>query len=121
MKDSLARGDIEGLKASLDRLRERVGYGTVGESSLIVQINKLHNRLSALEAQNYLVEKQCPVCGHVTLMKKQGALVQYDPVASNDGSLVARYNTVRPEGFYCFGCGKSYKETSRTELEEMGG
>jgi transposase-like protein len=52
-------------------------------------------------------------------MKWDAGLMRYDPEASNDGLLVARFQTVRPSGWYCYGCGKTFKESSKTTLEEV--
>ena len=100
-KDSWARGEIRQLWE---------GIGTVSRRQ-----DDFEQRLNSTE----LVEKPCPACGRVTLMKKQAALVEYDPEASNDGLLLARYKTVRPEGFYCYSCGGTFRESTQAVLEEV--
>ena len=106
-KDSWARGEIR-------QLWEEIGTALRWQE-------RLSERVAELERHqcSELVEKSCPTCGRLTLMKKQAALVEYDPEASNDGLLLARYKTVRPEGFYCYSCGGTFRESTKAVLEEV--
>jgi len=109
MKDSIARDEARKALSREAVLRDAVAEWRAEEN----------RRLWKLEEGLGYVEKDCPVCGHVTLMKKQAALVEYDPEASNDGLLLARYKTVRPEGFYCYSCGGTFRESTKAVLEEV--
>ena len=124
MKDREARDNIEALwKLLVDRnwFFGRVPFKS--DTTLWAKVRNLEQcgtRLGTqLENALQFHEKDCPVCGHVTLMKWDAGLMRYDPEASNDGLLVARFQTVRPSGWYCYGCGKTFKESSKTTLEEV--
>ena len=85
MKDKEARDDIRGLK----------------------------ERARGLETRVNLQEKDCPVCGHVTLMK-MGWTCRHDidggfVSTTTWGPLGVRNDT--PQMLYCYSCGKTFKES----------
>jgi rRNA maturation endonuclease Nob1 len=60
------------------------------------------------------VEKDCPVCGHVTLMKR--VVPPYREPVMDRADFMARYEGCKTH-FYCYVCGHTFKEG--TKLEEI--
>jgi len=70
-----------------------------------VQGDKLENRQAP-------IEKDCPVCGHVTLMKFTPGHISWNyEQEPRDVGLVERYETTSvADQWYCYTCGKTFKE-----------
>ena len=80
----------------------------------------LSDRLNRLESEKPR-EKDCPVCGHVTLMKQGwtcGYKTDFGFIATTTwGPLGVRNDT--PQYYYCYGCGKTFIDgTTLTEVED---
>lgn len=133
MKDREARERVEWVEEKVDR-HDALLYGRTvdsGGASVFERLNRLEaktdgynladmadkigRRLAELEARREPVEKDCPVCGHVTLMKAQEPPIT--PVMARD-DLMASFEG-RKTRFYCYTCGKTFKESSKTTLEEV--
>ena len=120
MKDREARDNIEALwKLLVDRnwFFGRVPFKS--DTTLWAKVRNLEQcgtRLGTqLENALQFHEKSCPVCGHVTLMKAQEPPIT--PVMARD-DLMASFEG-RKTRFYCYTCGKTFKESSKTTLEEV--
>ena len=122
MKDEQARKSVQ-------RLQERVfGPMTIvtsvcewigGLGDRIEQLRSdawrwyesLDRRMSDLErTTKVLDEKDCPVCGRKTLMKKLPVLYTW---------VEALTVTHKPDTFYCYSCGKTFKEVETKALVEV--
>jgi predicted RNA-binding Zn-ribbon protein involved in translation (DUF1610 family) len=65
----------------------------------------LEGRIRALESSTKVLdEKDCPVCGHKTLMRAEGLLS-----SSYDLYCV-------PHRFYCYSCGSTFKDVTESKL-----
>ena len=98
MKDSIARDEARKALSREAVLRDAVAEWRAEEN----------RRLWKLEEGLGYVEKDCPVCGHVTLMKQRWEMVLkgVTPTSGYEDSNIAE----RLEVFYCFTCGKTFKE-----------
>jgi transposase-like protein len=112
MKDEQARRDIAYLQNDITRLQRNHW-----DSNRALWDAVLRRRIAAPDDVNAPVEKDCPVCKRVTLMRKDGAQVKYDAEKSF-GSTIGYYTTVRPQSFYCYSCGKTFKEVETKALVE---
>ena len=85
----------------------------VGDTKpLIVRIGELEREVYNLQSQANLIEKDCPVCKHKTLMKREGeAVYKNGPMTTwTTGWFDARTGKYEPHRFYCYGCGKTFRE-----------
>jgi len=89
-----------------------IASGELPSYSLIGRVCELENqradlykRVMAFEARPIPVEKDCPVCGHVTLMREAFQCTPYwiSMEWPPDAFRV-------PRQFYCYTCGKTFKE-----------
>lgn len=108
MKDAKARVDIQVLRA---RVFGGVSGVEIYVNPLSEQVANLECRLESLEKPDGSLEKDCPVCGHVTLMKKVRGKIEYSTVIPKYAPWRTMYDEYEhPPNFYCFGCGKTFRE-----------
>jgi transposase-like protein len=104
MKDEQARDDIR--KAV--RAQSRVN------SDLWLYLERIRKWVSSIAGTANLHEKDCPVCGHKTLMRED------DPSRFTfTGGTIGIFSGVTPNPpakFYCYSCGGTYVEKTTTEL-----
>ena len=107
-KDSWARGEIR-------QLWEEIGTALRWQE-------RLSERVAELERHQYseLVEKPCPTCGRVTLMKEVKGQGVY-PWHASEIWPVSTYSTYecKPTTFYCYSCGGTFRESTKAVLEEV--
>jgi len=102
MKDAKARVDIQVLRA---RVFGGISGTEIYVNPLSEQVANLECRLESLEKPDGSLEKPCPVCGHVTLMR-----AMLPDVPSSSMRDVDDYKNGRKTRFYCYTCGKTFRE-----------
>jgi len=124
-KDSWARDKYWELVGRVQELRGMIRGGLVdmngptyiATNPILERLDKLEGRLNSTK----LVEKQCPTCGRVTLMKRKAdtsATICYTATNASDGYIA---KAECPPTFYCYGCGLTYRESTKQVLEEVKG
>ncbi|MFA5054029.1 MAG: hypothetical protein WC565_08210 [Parcubacteria group bacterium] len=115
MKDKEAREQI-------DALRKRVGSDPFYWKPVEDRVSTLEETVLALGARLVgVVERKCPTCGRVTLMKRQTGPVLEGTYILNDYSQSTVTMLPATPTFYCYGCGLTYRESTKQVLEEVKG
>ena len=116
MKDKEARDDIGNLNRFLwgdEKYTTKYRLPLVPTVDAIEEyVGTLTTRIKALEALSETVERDCPVCKHLTLMKREGeAVYKNGPMTTwSTGWFDSKTGKYEPHRFYCYGCGKTFRE-----------
>ena len=124
-KDSWARDKYWELVGRVQELRGMIRGGLVDMNGpTYIATNPILERLDKIEARlnsTELVEKPCPTCGRVTLIKRQTGPVLEGTYILNDYSQSTVTMLPATPTFYCYGCGLTYRESTKQVLEEVKG
>jgi hypothetical protein len=122
-KDSWARDKYWELVGRVQELRGMIRGGLVDMNGpTYIATNPILERLDKIEARlnsTELVEKPCPTCGRVTLMKKHISNTLEGTYTLNDWTSSTVTVTSRTDAFYCYGCGGTFRESTKAVLEEV--
>jgi len=84
-------------------------YPAIGNGGIVRDVCDLKRRHNP-------VEKDCPVCGHVTLMKREEAPWGPWTYTCTDKGMACTDDGTK---FYCYTCGKTFKEEEKKALVEI--
>ncbi len=107
--EALAAGSLQSrLHDDMRAIERRLGpYPDVGR-----MIDDLSRRVADFEGQKNLHEKDCPECKRKTLMKRKPERIV--------STLEEGTFELKPPRFYCYSCGRTFVESTKTELVEEG-